>query len=676
MRSPDSGEIHEDDKTNHYLTALIELGDVLINKDQTRDVTRSLLRLMLGLVVAPKGAIFIYSKKSAVFFPIALQGFDYSEPIPTDAYLIQNLEFHANSFLDLKKITQIKNDHFIESVEELGARITVPLYFRKEPLGILFIGNKMMGEEFNNLDKNVISVISNHLVKSLHNTKLLSELDKKRNALNVKLLEQQTLFDISVAISSVLDVEKLLEDILWRSVGILNASKGMILLESKNSPILKISTSFNWKTEDILLSKSLDAFSLFNKKEKGFVFSKDDTNSIQEKLNEKNLVISPISTKNKKIGYVVLCNKETRKGIVPFSADDLSLLTALSNQAAVAIDNAFLFSDISESKQFNESVLGSVATGVITLNELGEIDSTNPAALNILRQEKDKIEGNHYMFLFEKDLNIIELIQKTETMEETQAEQNVFFKTVSEETKVNISMSPRKSADGKTVGVVISIEDISDVSKLKNTFKRYVSKQVVDEILDDETKLNLGGEEREITVLFSDIRGFTSMAENMNPEEVVSTLNEHFKEMIEIVFKYNGTLDKIVGDQLMIVFGAPISNKDDTTRAINTALDMQSKVKAINKTRVKKGAEPVFIGIGVNKGLAVSGNIGSDERMDYTIIGDTVNLGARLCSVAKPGEILISKSVYNGIKTDFECRTLKPISVKGKKEKISVYSLG
>ena len=182
-------------------------------------------------------------------------------------------------------------------------------------------------------------------------------------------------------------MEKLLEDILWRSVGILNASKGMILLESKNSPILKISASFNWKTEDILLSKSLDTFSLINKKEKGFVFSKDDTNSIQEKLNEKNLVISPISTKNKKIGYVVLCNKETRKGIVPFSADDLSLLTALSNQAAVAIDNAFLFSDISESKQFNESVLGSVATGVITLNELGEIDSTNPAALNILRQE-------------------------------------------------------------------------------------------------------------------------------------------------------------------------------------------------------------------------------------------------------------------------------------------------
>tara|TARA_S200000501_G_scaffold174266_2_gene164009 strand:+ start:11415 stop:13445 length:2031 start_codon:yes stop_codon:yes gene_type:complete len=676
MDSPNNGKIEEDDKVNHYLTALIELGDVLINKDQTRDVTRSLLRLMLGLVVAPKGAIFIYSEKSSVFFPIALQGFDYSEPIPTDTYLIQNLEFHANSFLDLKKVSQIKNNHFIDSVEELGARITVPLYFRKDPLGILFIGDKMMGEKFNNLDKNVISVISNHLVKSLHNTKLLSELDKKRNALNVKLLEQQTLFDISVAISSVLDVEKLLEDVLWRSVGVLNASKGMIVLESKNSPILKTSASFNWKTESILLSKSLDVFSLISKNRYGFVFSKKNKGSIQDKLNETNLVVSPISTKNKKIGYMILCNKETRKGIVPFSDDDLSLLTALSNQAAVAIDNAFLFGDISESKQFNESVLGSVATGVITLNELGEIDSINPAALKILRKEKDKTKGNHYMFLFEKDSNIIELIQKTENTEETQTEQNIFFKTVSEDTKVNVSMSPRKGADGKTMGVVISIEDISDVSKLKNTFKRYVSKQVVDEILDDETKLNLGGEEREITVLFSDIRGFTSMAENMNPEEVVSTLNEHFKAMIEIVFKYNGTLDKIVGDQLMIVFGAPISNKDDTKRAVNTALDMQSKVKTINKARTKKGADPVYIGIGVNKGLAVSGNIGSDERMDYTIIGDTVNLGARLCSVAKPNEILISQSVYSDIKNGFKCKTLEPIRVKGKKEKVLVYSVG
>ena len=119
--------------------------------------------------------------------------------------------------------------------------------------------------------------------------------------------------------------------------------------------------------------------------------------------------------------------------------------------------------------------------------------------------------------------------------------------TVSEDTRINASVSPRADLEGGIQGLVLAIEDISDVSRVKNTFKRYVSKQVVDEILDDDTKLNLGGEEREITVLFSDIRGFTAMAESMDPESVVSTLNEHFSAMIDIVFKHNGTLDKNCG---------------------------------------------------------------------------------------------------------------------------------
>ena len=370
---------------------------------------------------------------------------------------------------------------------------------------------------------------------------------------------------------------------------------------------------------------------------------------------------------------MILCNKESRSGIEEFNQTDLELLTALCNQAAVALDNARLFKDITESKQFNESVLGSIATGVITLNELGEVDSINKAGRKILKMEEENILGNHYMFLFEKDDEILDLIQKTELNEEIQTELNISFLTVSEDTRINASVSPRADPEGGVQGLVLAIEDISDVSRVKNTFKRYVSKQVVDEILDDDTKLNLGGEEREITVLFSDIRGFTAMAESMDPESVVSTLNEHFSAMIDIVFKHNGTLDKIVGDQLMIVFGAPIAHQDDTERAISTAQEMQKMIKHINKDRTKRKEESVHIGIGINKGPAVSGNIGSRDRMDYTIIGDAVNLGARLCSAAGPDEILISKTVYSAVKDKFSCKELEPINVKGKKEKIAVY---
>ncbi len=132
------------------------------------------------------------------------------------------------------------------------------------------------------------------------------------------------------------------------------------------------------------------------------------------------------------------------------------------------------------------------------------------------------------MFLFEQDPDVLEIIQLAEIENQTHTEINLPFKTVSEETVINISAAPRLNPDGIVQGLVIAIEDITDVSKVKNTFKRYVSKQVVDELLDDDAKLNLGGEEREVTILFSDIRGFTNMSEKMNPEDVVNTLNEYF----------------------------------------------------------------------------------------------------------------------------------------------------
>jgi len=664
---------HEDDKINHYLSSLTELGDILINEDQTSDVIRSILRLMLGIIMAPKGAIFLYSEKSSVFFPASLQGFNYSEPISATNHFIQSLEFHAKGYIDRKKASQIKSEDFLETLKSMEVEIVIPLFFRKTPLGIVFIGKKLMGESFTNLDNNVLRVVCNHLVKSIHNSKLISALDKKTNDLNIKLLEQQALFDISVAISSVLDVDALSEDILWRAVGVLNASKGIIVAPTESSPILRAVSSFNWGDQESLLSKKLKVFKELELGSPGAILTPKHKNTIQKKLNEEHVIIAPLRTNNKILGYMILCNKETRAGIEKFTKTDLDLLIALSNQAAVAIDNAHLFKNITESKQFNESILGSIATAVITLNELGEVDSINEAGTKILNMDGADILGNHYMYLFKKDNEIVELIQKTELNNEIQTELNISLLTVSEDTRVNASASPRSDQDGNVQGLVLAIEDISDVSRVKDTFKRYVSKQVVDEILDDKTKLNLGGEKREITVLFSDIRGFTSMSETMNPERVVSTLNEHFSAMIDIVFKHNGTLDKIVGDQLMIVFGAPITHSDDTQRAVLTAQEMQKVIKKINKKRTGRKEKPVHIGIGINKGDAISGNIGSRERMDYTIIGDTVNLGARLCSAADPDEILISETVYKDVAEMVSCKELDPIKVKGKKEKIPVY---
>ena len=660
------------DQLEYYLSSLNELSEILIDADRVDSVGTGILRLTLGTVMASKGAIFLYNKNKEISI-LSKRGFDLPAPLFMSSAELDTLKNHKHGHLMLPIEGKGHNSETFEHLTKEKAKIALPLFHKNNFLGLLCVGSKFMGEKYSSVDIKILEIIAGHLTKALYNYQLLNEVEKKKTEINLKLLQLETLFDISVAISSVLDVEELCEDVLWRSVGILNASKGVILLQSEGSPILNPLANFNWVEDIPMLSKKLTIFKSIDENKTGEVFTENQKKPIQKKLNEQNLIIAPISAKNKTQGYMVLCNKETRKGIEPFSATDLDLLTALCNQAAVAMENAKLFKEITKEKQFNESILGSIATGVITLDNLGEVDSINSAGLKILKTEKDNVVGNHYMYLFEKDEELLELIANSEIENKVGSELGISLNTVSKDTVINASVSPRLDPEGNKQGSVIALEDISDVSKVKNTFKRYVSKQVVDELLGDDGKLNLGGEQREVTILFTDIRGFTSMSEKMKPERVVTTLNEYFSDMIDIVFKNNGTLDKIIGDELMVLYGAPISGDNDTVRAVETAVEMQHKIKELNIDRKKRKEPPILVGAGINKGLVVSGNIGSRDLMDYTVIGDTVNVASRLCAAAGPGEIMVSRSVYGATKKEFSYDKLEPIKVKGKEKKVPVF---
>ncbi|MAK02386.1 MAG: hypothetical protein CMP35_02945 [Rickettsiales bacterium] len=660
------------EKLDYYLSSLDELGETLINHDQTKEVGMAVLRLILGTVMAPKGALLLYNDKSQILFPLAINGLKNIKKINYPMSFVKKMQHFSGSHLSSKSLKGLLSKNLKTVFDSLKGEIIVPLFYRKDFFGIIIISKKFMNIAYNDTDLKVLEIISNHLTNSIFNQQLLENVELKKNELNLKLLELEALFDISLAISSVLNESELREEILWRSVGVLNVSKGMIILENENSPILEIKTSFNWNVEDVLLSKKLKIFKEINDQKKGIIISLDKKSILQKKLSEDNIIIAPLLAKERCLGYMILANKETRAGSEPFISSDLDLLTAFSNQASVALDNAKLFKDIRKEKQFNESILNSIATGLLTLDSLGEIDSVNPSGQNILGMDESEIIGNHYMYLFEKDPTILELIQTTEIENSIQSEQNIAFTTVSKESVVNISVSPRIGNDMVITGTVIAIEDITQQNKIKNTFKRYVSKQIVEKLLDSKEGLNLGGELRNVTILFTDIRGFTSMSENMKPEEVVSTLNDYFTEMIDIVFKHNGTLDKIVGDELMIVYGAPIGGADDTKRALDTAIEMMVKLKSFNKKRKIKKLHPIEIGIGINHGPVISGNIGSREMMDYTVIGDTVNLAARLCSHSPPGNIIVSPSVFRKTSKFYQYEKLEPIEVKGKKKKIQI----
>ena len=377
-------KIDASEQLEYYLESLGELGEVLINSGEPKSIGKGILRITLGIVMASKGVIFLTEEKEKRLKVLSVQGNSQKK-----SFLLNQSEkkylksFENYAYYNGEK--SILNEDLKLYFNSLKIKIIVPLYHKKSLIGFLCVGQKFMKQEYSMIEIKLLQIISNHLTKALYNYILINEVNKKENILSLKLLELETLFDISLAISSVLDVKELSGEILWRSVGILNASKGIILIPKKDSPILETASTFNWDEKTPLLSKKLKTFKDMNETGQGYIFSPEKLNPIQKKIKEQNLLMYPLKVKQTTLGYMILCNKESRSGVIGFNENDLNLLSALGNQAAVALDNARLFKDINKTKKFNESILSSIATGVLTLNSFGEIDSVNEAASKIIK---------------------------------------------------------------------------------------------------------------------------------------------------------------------------------------------------------------------------------------------------------------------------------------------------
>jgi adenylate cyclase len=220
-----------------------------------------------------------------------------------------------------------------------------------------------------------------------------------------------------------------------------------------------------------------------------------------------------------------------------------------------------------------------------------------------------------------------------------------------------------------------SHEELSRSAMQRQAFERYLNTAIVDRIMANPGEIQLGGENLSATILFADIRGFTRMSGNMAPEVVVELLNEYFTEMTDVIFDNGGTLDKYLGDGMMAVFGAPIARHDDAARSAKTAIEMQRSLAALNRQWQARGQNVLRVGIGINTGQVTAGNIGSSKRMDYTVIGDAVNLASRLCSNAAGGQILISELTQSQLQYQFATRRLQPILVKGKETPVEVHEV-
>ena len=239
---------------------------------------------------------------------------------------------------------------------------------------------------------------------------------------------------------------------------------------------------------------------------------------------------------------------------------------------------------------------------------------------------------------------------------------------------VEVSLKPLRSLLESllTEESVLQRESTARDQALLEELQRYMPKQLADKI---RASGQIQGERRQVTVVFADLSGFTALAERLDPEEVASVLNDCMKELIEAVYQYEGMVNQIIGDCVMAVFGAPVAHEDDAERALRVALAMRERLEAFNKRSIKTLKEPLALHTGINSGIVIAGNVGTDLRMSYSVVGDTVNVASRLEGVATSGQILVTQSTYRLTHGIFEFRPLEPIRVQGKKDSLAVFEL-
>ena len=388
----------------------------------------------------------------------------------------------------------------------------------------------------------------------------------------------------------------------------------------------------------------------------------------------RSILCVPIINKNGKvIGVTQALNK--KNGF--FSEEDESRLKAFTSQISAALENAALFADVENMKNYNEGVLQSITNAVLTVNEKGVITKCNAAGQEILKKAESEVVGKKIEDFFTGPNQwLMDRLQIVKETNQIDMSMDASIMVDEETVSANVTMMPLLSLEQKSMGSIIMIENISSEKRMKSTMSRYMDPSIADQLLSNGADL-LGGQSVPATVLFSDIRGFTTLTEALGAQGTVALLNEYFEEMVECITREGGMLDKFIGDAIMAAFGIPAAHDDDEDRAMRAAISMIRDLNIWNKTRLSDGKLPVNIGIGLNTDTVVSGNIGSKKRMDYTIIGDGVNLAARLESACKAyyAKILISEFTQAKLKGTYRLREIDLVVVKGKTQPVSIYEV-
>ena len=488
------------------------------------------------------------------------------------------------------------------------------------------------------------------------------------------------LLEITSAISEQLHLDKLLTEITTGATQLLDAERStLFLLDEKQNRL--------WSR----VAEGIDSEIIYLAPDSGLAgaaFSGRETINLTDAyadprfnadfdrktgFHTRNMLCMPVINKTDKcLGVIQVLNKNGAS----FDERDERRLRAMCAQAAIAIENAQMFEDILNLKNYDESILKSLSNGVISFDSDQRVAKVNAAAQRILGWHEDDVVGSDAAAVFGPENDWIQpILDRVSKSGESDHSLDVDIATTgTDKVSVNLAAVPLISINDEFIGQMLILEDLSAEKRVRGTMARYMPKQVVDRVLKGHRDV-LEGRAQRITLLFTDIRSFTSISETIGPRATVAMLNEYFTDMVDIIDHRHGILDKYIGDAIMAAFGAPFESEADEQNAVDAANEMMLALAALNARRADAGKLVIEHGIGINTGEAVAGSIGSPKRMDYTVIGDAVNLTARLESATKfyGTPILVSEYTLDRLERRAHFREVDMLRVKGKAEPVRIF---
>ena len=668
-------------QTVREMELLLRLSREISTIDALDELLQTIVKLCSRETDSERGTLFLTDEETGELYSRVAQGLDIREIRIMKDSGVAGRVFTTGEGLIIEDA--YSNPLFDRSIDQETRYVTrnlacVPIRFKGDIIGVLQVLNKNSGA-YTKEDLRLLEAMAEHTAITLR-----SVLFRERTKV---IREQEMRFLNFVAeVGSDFELGAMLTKIVTEAAQMLKADRATLFLHDAKRQELFSRVAMGHTVGEIRFPDHVGIA--------GTVFTSGETinlphayadlrfNPAQDRRTgyfTRSILCVPIVNKTGKIiGVTQALNKKGG----PFTSEDEARLKAFTAQLAISLENAKLFDDVQSMRNYNESMLQSMSTGVVTLNEEGRIATCNVAGLNILKVQPQAILNQTAKDFFEgPNAWISDRINALDETHRSDILMDAEMTVAGEKISVNLSVLPLLTGgDGgeerKRLGSLLMIEDISSEKRMKSTMSRYMDPSIADQLLagGDEA---LGGKSVESTVLFSDIRNFTGMSEELGPHPTVALLNEYFTIMVECIQRQGGMLDKFIGDAIMAVFGLPMAHEDDADRAVRAAISMITELRRWNTQRAAASKAAVDIGIGIHTDRVVSGNIGSPRRMDYTVIGDGVNLASRLEGACKQyfARILTTENTLKQLRGTYRMREVDRVVVKGKHEPVGIYEV-